>query len=190
MICSPLDSWIAQGKHRRYCEPMWAKIFFESLRCRLWVVCGESYQEVVEVTGHATCSCKQQFPQPSIAIGGFLVSLQPLHLDHSCVVRGRNNISKSKCAWQAQFLRHILVILNTSFLRNAGLLNSLPRSNFFSTEVTFLSSSLKIGGQIPPLPPALEPLLPSFLKRRFRISSSCEKFCMYYIFSGCNWICN
>ena len=44
------------------------------------------------------------FPQHSIAIGGFLVRLQPLHLDESCVVKGRSIMSKSTLfiqeAWQ------------------------------------------------------------------------------------------
>ena len=35
------------------------------------------------------------FPQHSIAIGGFLARLQPLHLNHACVATGRSNISKS-----------------------------------------------------------------------------------------------
>ena len=34
-------------------------------------------------------------PQHSIAIGGFLVRLQPLHLDYGCVVKGGSIISKS-----------------------------------------------------------------------------------------------
>ena len=41
---------------------MWTKIFFKTLCCRLRIVCEKILARSWAVTGHATCSCKQQFP--------------------------------------------------------------------------------------------------------------------------------